>query len=102
MPVRILTVTGTFDGAHHRIEDAPHERLVAEQRGAAQPVVDLLRRAAHVDVDDLRAQHPLGARRSRELRRIVPGQLHRARFRLALVVHPLAATWRCATAAGRR
>ena len=39
---------------HHRIEDPRHQRLVLEQRRPGIDVADLLGRAAHVDVDDLR------------------------------------------------
>ena len=43
------------DRAHDRVEDRGDQRLVAQQRRAGGDVADLLRRAAHVDVDDLRA-----------------------------------------------
>ena len=42
---------GTDDGAH----DAADERLVLQQRRAGPRVANLLRGAAHVDVDDLGA-----------------------------------------------
>jgi hypothetical protein len=42
-------------GAHGRLEDGRDQRLVAQQRRACLLVADLPGRAAHVDVDDLRA-----------------------------------------------
>src|SRR3569833_1552588 len=44
-----------IDGLHHRFEYARHQRLVLQERGARHHVAHLLRGAAHVDVDDLRA-----------------------------------------------
>ena len=41
--------------AHHGIEYPANQRLVLQQRRARHHVADFLGRAAHVDVDDLRA-----------------------------------------------
>ena len=54
-PSRIFSVTGTVDRAHHRLDQPQRMIEVAHQRRARQPARDLLRRAAHVDVDDPRA-----------------------------------------------
>ena len=62
-PVRILSVTGTSTAAHDGGDDPRHQRLVGKQRRAGRRVADLLRRAAHVDVDDLRAALDVVARR---------------------------------------
>jgi hypothetical protein len=51
--VRIFSVTGTPRGAH-RLHDLQGQGLVAHQRRTGPLVAHLLRRAAHVDVDDLR------------------------------------------------
>ena len=74
------------DRPDDRREDRPDERLVREQRGARGDVADLLRGAAHVDVDDLRAACDVVARRVRHEGGIRAGDLHRDRRRLALVV----------------
>ena len=74
-PVRILSVTGTSTARDHGLEDARHQRLVLEQRRAGGDVADLLRRAAHVDVDDLRA---LRRRCSAPRRRASPGRRRRS------------------------
>ena len=42
-------------GGDHRLDDRERQRLVLHQRRAGPLVADLLGRAAHVDVDDLRA-----------------------------------------------
>ena len=62
-PVRILSVTGTSTARDHGLEDAPDQRLVSQQRRAGHHVAHLLGRAAHVDVDDLRAVVDVVARR---------------------------------------
>ena len=57
-PVRIFSVTGTPCGAQAATTacgDRERQRLVLHQRRAGPLVADLLGRAAHVDVDDLRA-----------------------------------------------
>ena len=72
---------GHVDGAHHGRHDRFDQRLVREQRGAGGDVADLLGRAAHVDVDDLRAAvdvvprgvgHLTADRRRRSAPRSVP------------------------------
>ena len=57
-PVRILSVTGTLRGAQAATTASTicqRQRFVLHQRRARPLVADLLGRAAHVDVDDLRA-----------------------------------------------
>ncbi len=73
---------------HHGLHDARDQRFVLEQGGARPDVADLLRRAAHVDVDDLRAVVRVVLRRLGQHAGIVAGDLHAHRLRLALVVHP--------------
>ena len=85
-PVRILSVTGTSTAATTAREDRRDQRLVGQQRRAGGDVADLLRRAAHVDVDDLRAVRDVVARGLGHQRRIGAGDLHRDRRALALVI----------------
>ena len=67
VPVRIFSVTGTATARTTALEDALDQRLIGQQRRAAVAVADLLCRTAHVDVDDLRAQIDVDARRRRQL-----------------------------------
>src|SRR5579862_3299359 len=76
--------------AHHGLQNARHQRLIGEQCRATRLAADFFRRATHVQVDDLRAQGDVGARRLRERLRIGAGELHHARLGLALVIHALA------------
>ena len=69
-----------------RLRDRDGERLVLHQRGARPLVADLLGRAAHVDVDDLRAAIDVVGRRLGHHGGVRPGDLHRDRARFALVV----------------
>ena len=87
------------DRAHDGVDDRRDQRLVGEQRRAGGRVADLLRRAAHVDVDDLRAALDVVARgvghhaRDRRRRSARRSARPRPRDRCA------AATSRCRTAA---
>jgi hypothetical protein len=74
------------DRGHDGRHDARHQRLVAEQRGAGGGVADLLRRATHVDVDDLRAEVGVVARGIGEHRRIGARDLHGDRRHLACMI----------------
>ena len=71
---------------HDGVEDARHQGLVAQQRRPGGPVADLLRGAAHVDVDDLGAAVDVFARGIRHHGRIGAGDLHRDRLGLAAMV----------------
>jgi hypothetical protein len=82
--VRIFSVTGS------RGADRLDPLGVAHQGRAGIDAADLLRRAAQVDVDDLGALFDVEARRGGHSRRIVPGNLHRDRPRLAGMVAPQA------------
>ena len=55
-PSRILSVTGTLDGADHGLDQARGVIEVAHQGRARLLAGHLARRAAHVDVDDVGAQ----------------------------------------------
>jgi hypothetical protein len=85
-PVRILSVTGTSTARTTAVDDRFDQRLVGEQCGAGGDVADLLRRAPHVDVDDLRAALDVVARGVGHLARIGAGDLHRDRLDLAAVI----------------
>ena len=89
--MRIFSVTGTRTALHDRRQDARDERLVLQQRRAGPRVADLLRGAAHVDVDDLRAVLDGVPRGGRERLRIGARDLHADRRRLAFVIEPLRA-----------
>ena len=65
---------------------APHERFVLHQRRARRLVAHLLRRTAHVDVDDLRAGVDVTPRGLRHHLRIAACDLHGARRRFADMV----------------
>ena len=79
---------GNVDRGDHCLENARDQRLVAEQRGAGEDVADLFCRAAHVDVDDLRAAVHVIARGVGHQRRIGTGNLNRDGRCLAFVVEP--------------
>ena len=85
-PVRILSVTGTSTARTTAVDDRFDQRLVREQRGAGGDVADLLGRAAHVDVDDLRAAVDVVPRGVGHHRRIGAGDLHRDRLHLAAMI----------------
>ncbi len=74
------------DGAHHRVHDRRDQRLVSEQCRARGGIADLLRRATHVDVDDLRAAIDVVARGIGHQRRIGAGDLHGDGLDLAGVI----------------
>ncbi len=74
-------------GFHDGGQDRAHQRLVAHERGARRAVADLLRRAAEVDVDDLRAHVDVAARGVRHHPGVVARDLHHARLRFAVVIH---------------
>jgi len=90
------------DGGDHGLEDARHQRLVFQQRGTRQGVAHLLRRAAHVDVDDVGAEAGVVARRLRQHRGIGARDLHRDRAGLAAVVQAQARLARLAQLGPRR
>src|SRR5512146_2212465 len=73
--------------AHDRLENATHQRLTLQQRGAAELSADFLGRAAHVEVDDLCAEVHVDARRLCQLARVGARELHDTRLGLALVTH---------------
>src|SRR3569833_2906650 len=78
-----------IDGLHHRFEYARHQRLVLQERGARHHVAHLLRGAAHVDVDDLRAVIGVVARNHDQQHRNDACDLHRAWLHLADVIDAL-------------
>src|SRR6516165_12372879 len=65
-------------GSHHGIEDACDERCVAEQRRTARAPTHLLRRASHVQIDDVGTECHVGARGLRQRTRVGTGELHDA------------------------
>ncbi len=73
------------DRPDHGIEDLGDQRLVPQQGGPRCLVAYLLRRAAHVDVDDLRTEFHIALRGLGQHGRIAAGDLHRARLVLAIV-----------------
>ena len=72
--------------AHHCLDDALHQRLVLQQRRTRGHVAHFLGRAAHVDVDDLRAVRHVVASGFGHHGRIGAGDLHGNRLDLARVV----------------
>ena len=95
LPVRSTAVD-------HGVENSSHEVFVAQQRGTGQATADFLRRATHVDVDDLgaavrpRAAQPAPSPRVRS-RRSAPRAVTGPR-RSRVVVR----SWRNATGSRRR
>ena len=73
-------------GGDHGLDDGQRQRLVPHQRRAGPLVAHLLRRATHVDVDDLRAAVDVVARGVGHHRGVDAGDLHRDRRALAVVV----------------
>ena len=73
------------DRPDHGIEDLGDQRLVPQQGGPRCLVAYLLRRAAHVDVDDLRTEFHIALSGLGQHGRIAAGDLHRARLVLAIV-----------------
>ena len=71
---------------HHRFQNATDQHLVAQQGRAGVGVAHLLGRAAHVDVDDLRAMVDIEARRIAHHLRISAGNLHRDRIDFAFMI----------------
>jgi len=93
-----VTVSAIPPGAYfqrhwhlHRVRyrgaDAGHQRLVLQQCRARPNIADLLRRTAHVDIDDLGAMIDVVACRIGQHLRIVARDLHRDRRRFVTVVH---------------
>ena len=77
---------GHVDRAHHRGDDRLDQRFVGEQRGSCGSIADLLRRAAHVDVDDLRAALDVVARGIGHRARVGARDLHGDRRHLAAMI----------------
>jgi len=77
-----------IDGGHHGPEDARHQRLVPQQGGAGRHPAHLLRRATHVDVDDLGPLVHVGPGRLGHHRRVGADDLHRNRPLLATEIEP--------------
>ena len=86
-PVRILSVTGTSTAATTAARIRADQRLVLHQRGAGPDIADLLGRATHVDVDDLRAMVDVVACGLGQHPRIGAGDLHADRRRFVDVIH---------------
>ena len=95
-PVRILSVTGTSTAPTTRFEYARDQRFVLEQRGARHHVAHFLRRAAHVDVDDLRAFVDVVPGGVGEHLRVRARDLHGYRFDFAIVIRTAARFFRAA------
>ena len=74
-----------LDRLHHGVQDRADELLILHQCRAGGLVADLLGGAAHVDVDDLRAEFDVPPRRFGQHLRIAAGYLHGAGLRIALV-----------------
>ena len=74
----------------HRGEDARDESLVAHEGRTGCAVAHLLRRAAEVDVDDLRAELDIHARGVGHHAGVIARDLHDARLGLAAMVEPVA------------
>jgi hypothetical protein len=75
-----------LDCANDCVEDCGYQRFVGEQRRTGSDVAHFLGRAAHVDVDDLRAKRNVVARGIGHRRRIGPRDLHRDRIDFAGVI----------------
>ena len=76
--------------AHDGIEDARHERLIPQQRGAAQLPADLLCGAAHVQVDDLCTVLDIQTCGLSERLGVGACKLHHARLGLTFMAHAVA------------
>ena len=77
---------GNIYRAYHGIEYPAHQRLILQQRGARHHVADFLGRAAHVDIDDLRAlRHVIASSFSHHCR-VGARDLHRDRIYFSFVI----------------
>ena len=72
---------------HHGVENFPDQCLISEQRGTAQPVANFFCGAAHVDVDDLRAEIDIASCGLRQRFGVRAGELHHARLGFTDVIH---------------
>ena len=68
---------GNVHRRHHRAQDVAHQFFVLQQRAARQHVADFFYRAAHVDVDNLRAVFHIVACGLGHLFRVAARNLHR-------------------------
>ena len=73
-------------GLHHRVDDLNSQSLILHQRRTGPAVADFFRRAAHVDVDDLRAPADVVLRGLRHHLGVGAGNLHRDRPGFAVMV----------------
>ena len=73
-------------GLDHRFHNGQRQRWVLHQRRSRPHIADFFGRAAHVDVDDLRAVVDVVARGIGHHLRVGTGNLHRDRPALATVV----------------
>ena len=64
---------------HHGVQNICHQGFVTQQRGAGRLAADFLRRATHVDVDDLCTEVYVGACGLCQHIRVGTGNLHRDR-----------------------
>ena len=87
---------------HHGLDDAQRQRLVLHQCAARPLAAHLARRAAHVDVNHLRAARHVPGRALGHGRRISPHDLHRKGARLAFMAAAQAALGRAAQIRPRR
>ena len=71
---------------HHRIQNAPDQYFVLQQRRTRHHVADFFGRTAHVDIDDLCAPVNVVPRGFGHHRRVGAGNLHADRIDLAFVV----------------
>ena len=85
-PVRIFKVTGTCTALTTASRMRPTSVFVPQQSRAGRQIADFLCRAAHIDVDDLRAAIDIVLCRLRHHRRLAARNLHRHRLHLALMI----------------
>ncbi len=78
---------GDVHRSHDGVQDMRDERLVPQEGRAAQLAAHFLRRTAHVEVDDLRAEIHIDARGLGQLLRVGSRKLHDTWLRLAFVAH---------------
>ncbi len=75
-----------IDGANHRLEDAPNQGLVLQQRRARHHIAYFFGRTTHINIDDLRAPVDVEPRGLRHHLRVGAGDLHRSRLYLSFVI----------------
>ena len=78
---------GNLNGRDNGRKDRGDEGFVPQQGRSRSPIADLFGGAAHIDINDLRAEIAVALGSFNHHLRLPPGNLHNSRIRLARVIH---------------